>query len=352
MSVKFTAASRKHLEDIHGDLRAVILRAAELSDVKFEISDGRRTLAEQRANLRKGVSKTMKSRHLTGHAVDVLAFRDGKDAWQFPDDRHVSIFQPVADVIKVSAAELGVPVEWGQDIWGWDAPHFQLPWSDYPEGFEGSFLDAGRSYDPARFEKNVSLVLDTEAGWNADDPSMRGVTLETLKRWDSRATLDDLKALSEEKARLIYRALFWHPARGDDLPEGLDYAVFDFAVHSGPPVAVSFLQEIIGTVPDGVFGPLTLAALKKSDVTETIGKLMDARFARMKTLKNWPANRKGWTRRIDEVRAEALATAQAAPRGVPAERPAIPKSIAGYSTDDLMAALRNVQGITGVTISR
>jgi len=351
-----TEKSRKHLDDIHGDLRAVVLRAAEIlpsvSDIiTFDITDGVRSLAEQRENVAKGVSKTLDSRHLTGHAVDVLALKSGKDAWSFPEDEQVDLFRPIAAAMKLAAADLGVPVEWGFDLWGWDAPHFQLPKGDYPKGKEVSFLAGGGPFKAKRYAVCVGLVLDTEGGFNPADPSMRGVTLDTLRQWEPDATLDDLKELTEEKAKLIYRALFWHPAGCDDCAPGLDYAVFDFGVHSGPRTAVEYLQSIVGTEADGIFGPLTRAAVKKADAEETINRLMDRRFERMKTLANWQKNQGGWTARIAKVRSGALEMTRQEPEQEPDETPNQPRPLSSYDDHELLREVLNRPIVAQVILS-
>jgi peptidoglycan L-alanyl-D-glutamate endopeptidase CwlK len=115
------------LEGVHDDLIAVVNRAAELCEIEFAVVEGLRTLTRQRELLAKGASQTLKSRHLTGHAVDLAPVIDGEIRWDWPP------FYKIADAMKAASAELNVPIEWGGD---WkrfkDGPHFQLPWSDYP----------------------------------------------------------------------------------------------------------------------------------------------------------------------------------------------------------------------------
>lgn len=121
--------SRKNLEGVHPDLVAVVERARERCD--FLVTEGLRTKERQAQLIKIGRSKTKNSRHLYGLAVD-LCDMDGK--YDVPD------MHEIAKAMKVSALELGVPIEWGGD-WledpndniGWDSPHFQLPKSKYPD---------------------------------------------------------------------------------------------------------------------------------------------------------------------------------------------------------------------------
>jgi len=115
----------ERLKGVHPDLVKVILAAAEKID--FTVTCGMRTIEEQRKLVASGKSQTMRSRHLTGHAVDFCVVRNGCACWDFPD------YKRVADVIKAEAKRLGIPVSWGGD---WktfkDGPHVELPEVDYP----------------------------------------------------------------------------------------------------------------------------------------------------------------------------------------------------------------------------
>jgi peptidoglycan L-alanyl-D-glutamate endopeptidase CwlK len=119
--VTLNERSRKNLVGVHPDLVRIIEHAAERES--FIVTEGLRNLERQRKLVAAGASKTVNSRHLTGHAVDI-AEADGH--YDDPDlDR-------IAASIKASAAELKIPLEWGYDLWKWDKPHFQLPWGAYP----------------------------------------------------------------------------------------------------------------------------------------------------------------------------------------------------------------------------
>lgn len=120
-----TSRDRTRLAGVHPDLVRVIERARE--SAMFVVLEGLRSLAQQQRNVNAGVSQTMHSRHLTGHAVDIAPLVDGGITWAWP------AYYPLAKVVKAAAEKEGVPVEWGGD---WprfkDGPHWQLPWDIYP----------------------------------------------------------------------------------------------------------------------------------------------------------------------------------------------------------------------------
>lgn len=118
---RFGARSEKNLDGVHPDLVKVCRRALELTRVDFAITDGERTPEEQAANIAKGASQTKRSRHLTGHAVDVAAYVDGKISW----DAH--FYFSINEAFQVAALELKIPIAWGGN---WqtlkDFCHFEL----------------------------------------------------------------------------------------------------------------------------------------------------------------------------------------------------------------------------------
>jgi len=125
--MNFTSSSLKRLDTVHPDLAAVVRRAAQITEVPFQITEGGRTLARQKELVRLGASRTMRSRHLTGHAVDVVAYVGSRVSWEFP------LYRSIAEAFKAASRELGIPVEWGGDWRSFkDGPHFQLPWKQYP----------------------------------------------------------------------------------------------------------------------------------------------------------------------------------------------------------------------------
>lgn len=126
MNPRFSTRSFNHLVGVRPELIIVAYHALILSPVPFQITDGVRTRAEQEKLLAEGKSKTMKSRHLTGHAVDVVAIVDGKVSWDW------NLYETIAAAWKRASIETGIPIEWGGDWKFRDGPHFQLSWKDYP----------------------------------------------------------------------------------------------------------------------------------------------------------------------------------------------------------------------------
>lgn len=120
MGFKFSKRSLDNMKDVHPDLVAVMHRALEITPVDFVVIEGLRSVTRQKALVESGASRTMNSRHLTGHAVDVAAWVDGV-RWDWP------LFDVIAVAVKQAAKELGVAIVWGGD-WATfrDGPHFEL----------------------------------------------------------------------------------------------------------------------------------------------------------------------------------------------------------------------------------
>jgi peptidoglycan L-alanyl-D-glutamate endopeptidase CwlK len=128
-------SSERKLKGVHPHLLRVVNRcAADWRDRTFTwiITCGVRTIEEQKLLVRKGASKTMRSRHIPAkngfsHAVDVAAVINGKARWDWP------LYGKIAVAMKAAAKKEGIPIEWGGD---WktfkDGPHYQLPWASYP----------------------------------------------------------------------------------------------------------------------------------------------------------------------------------------------------------------------------
>jgi lysozyme family protein len=165
---------------------------------------------------------------------------------------------------------------------------------------------------PSRFEEAVQHVLRHEGGFvqHPRDPggaTKFGITRETLARAKKRpASINGVRRLSRKEAIAIYRQLYWDAVRADELPPGLDLATFDLAVNSGPTRAGKMLQAALGVEADGVVGPVTLGAVRRADVPETIRRLTKARLGFLGRLATWPVFGLGWRRRVLAVEQEAL----------------------------------------------
>lgn len=151
---KLGTRSLAELKGVHPDLVAVVKRAIVLTVQDFSVHDGIRTLAEQQRLVAAGASQTLDSRHITGHAVDLVPYINGKLRWEWPP-----IYR-IADAVRVAARENGTPIRWGgawdvdftdstaspEDlVSGYvgrrrksglrafiDGPHFELPRASYP----------------------------------------------------------------------------------------------------------------------------------------------------------------------------------------------------------------------------
>jgi lysozyme family protein len=158
-------------------------------------------------------------------------------------------------------------------------------------------------------ERCLNLTFNHEQGYvnhpnDPGGPTNHGVTIRTLAAARGRkVSIDDVKRLSKEEAKQILIEMYWKPIRGDELPSGLDYAVFDFGVNSGPARAVMELQKLVGTAQDGIMGPKTLAAVKNypGGTEKLIQDYCAARLDYCDGLRTWGTFGRGWTRRITGI---------------------------------------------------
>lgn len=129
MSIVLGQRSLSRLEGVHPDLVRVVKKAAAMSPLDFTVLEGLRTVDRQRQLMAAGATKTMNSRHLTGHAVDLAPMIGGTVRWDWP------LYNQLAAVVKDAAKAENVSVTWGGD---WrtfkDGPHWELPWKVYPKG--------------------------------------------------------------------------------------------------------------------------------------------------------------------------------------------------------------------------
>ena len=145
--------SLEELEGVHPDLVKVVKRAIQITEQDFGVNDGKRTIAEQKCYVESGASKTMESRHLTGHAVDLVPYINGRLRWEWGP------IYKIAAAMQTAAKELKIPIRWG-GVWDrklaelgkfekevqdyaarrktmgkkafLDGPHYELPVKEYP----------------------------------------------------------------------------------------------------------------------------------------------------------------------------------------------------------------------------
>jgi len=157
------------------------------------------------------------------------------------------------------------------------------------------------------FDAALKAILHHEGGFvnHPSDPggmTNLGVTKKVWEEWvghevDEKA----MRALTPEMVGPMYKAKYWDKIKGDDLPEGVDYAVFDAAVNSGPGRAAKWLQSCVGVEPDGGIGPKTLAAVAAFDPKELVEDYAKRRLSFLMDLPHWGTFGKGWGRRVAEV---------------------------------------------------
>lgn len=128
MTIILGQRSLSRLEGVHPDLVRVVKKAAALSDIDFIVLEGLRTVDRQKQLVSQGASKTMNSRHITGHAVDLAPMIAGEVRWDWP------LYHKLAKIVKSAAADEKVPLQWGGDWRAFkDGPHWELPWKFYPK---------------------------------------------------------------------------------------------------------------------------------------------------------------------------------------------------------------------------
>lgn len=157
------------------------------------------------------------------------------------------------------------------------------------------------------FDDALKAVLHHEGGFvnHPSDPggmTNLGVTKKVWEEWvghpvDEKA----MQSLTPAAVAPLYKRKYWDMVKGDELPDGVDYIVFDTAINSGPGRAVKFLQACIGVDADGAIGPKTLAAIKAASPEQLIEDYAKRRLSFLQDLPHWATFGKGWSRRVAEV---------------------------------------------------
>jgi lysozyme family protein len=157
------------------------------------------------------------------------------------------------------------------------------------------------------YAKSLAQVLKYEGGYvdhpkDPGGPTNKGITQAVYDAWRKAANqpTQSVRFITDLEVGAIYRQQYWDRISGDDLPAGVDFAVFDYAVNSGVSRAAKALQGVVGVTQDGQIGPATIAATK----AYVAMAVTDQRLAFMKSLSIWSTFGKGWSARIADVKAQ------------------------------------------------
>ena len=167
----------------------------------------------------------------------------------------------------------------------------------------------------SNFKSSLDHILKSEGGFQ-DDPRDNGNKLPdgrkgctnlgvTQAAWETyvghKVSTADMKALTPEKVASFYKRRYWDAVHGDDLPNGIDYLAFDFAINAGVGRAIKILQTVVGVSADGAIGPKTLQAVKAINSKELINKYTNAKEVFYRGLSSFPIYGKGWLARTSAV---------------------------------------------------
>ena len=161
------------------------------------------------------------------------------------------------------------------------------------------------------WDKAFKLMLVSEGGYihHPSDPGGRtnlGVTQATWENWVGRKSDEaEMRGLTLEKVEPLYKKKYWDAVRGDELPAGISYLLFDFAVNAGVGRSIKTLQTAVGVTPDGGFGPITMAAVLAVDPVELIERFSQAKEDFYRSLTTFSTFGKGWLNRVADVKQHA-----------------------------------------------
>jgi lysozyme family protein len=162
------------------------------------------------------------------------------------------------------------------------------------------------------FDAALKAILHHEGGFvnHPKDPggmTNLGVTKKVWEEWVGHEVDEKtMRGLTPEIVGPMYKVKYWDKVKGDDLPAGVDYVVFDAAVNSGPGRAAKWLQACVGVDPDGGIGPKTLAAVNAFDANQLVEDYAKRRLSFLMDLQTWDTFGKGWGRRVAEVQKTGL----------------------------------------------
>jgi len=171
----------------------------------------------------------------------------------------------------------------------------------------------------SNWDKSFDMVIAHEGGFTSDerDPgnklpdgrkgsTMWGCTQANWKKYiGHQVTQDDMKALKKEDVKPLYKRDYWDAVKGDSLPAGVDYAVFDFAINAGSSAARKMIQKALGVTADGAIGPATMKAIQEADALDLLEKFSHSKEAFYKPLPTFQTYGKGWLKRVADVQTSA-----------------------------------------------
>ena len=161
------------------------------------------------------------------------------------------------------------------------------------------------------FDDAFDFVMEWEGGYvdDPDDPggaTKWGIAMNRIGRTLGFRHKDQITGLTKDQAKTIYREHYWDKCRCDDVPPGIDIALFDSAVNQGQTAAVKFLQRSLGVAVDGVIGPVTIAAAQRVGKSALLD-MMVYRSMHYTGLSKFTKYGRGWMRRLFSCYRTALA---------------------------------------------
>lgn len=166
------------------------------------------------------------------------------------------------------------------------------------------------------FDACFDEMIKSEGGYvnHPKDPGGRTNLGVTQKVWEfytgKPATESDMRALTKDVVKPLYRKNYWDEVCGDKLPSGVDYVLFDLAVNSGYMRAVKILQRTLRIKEDGVFGPDTMSKVSSANSRELVQDICDERLKFLQALSTWNTFGRGWSSRVKHVKELALKMAK------------------------------------------
>jgi lysozyme family protein len=163
----------------------------------------------------------------------------------------------------------------------------------------------------SNWDNSFKLMLKSEGGFvnHPSDPggmTNLGVTKATWENWVGRESDEaEMRGLTPEKVEPLYKKKYWDAVRGDELPAGISYLLFDFAVNAGVGRSIKTLQTAVGVTPDGGFGPMTMAAVQALDPVDLIERFSQAKEDFYRSLTTFATFGKGWLNRVADVKVKA-----------------------------------------------